>query len=166
MSESHAELKRKINRSLRSETDFMEAESYSQRLAHCYDDIMKRAMLTAIIICYCRPFSRNEQSSTAEATNKISLDEAEGLTDRQLALHKKLIHLRKKVVAHSEHETNPATWNAGTDNAFSYQAQEFNLIKELPNPTELESLCRKRKKQSMDLTSRLNSQLVALQNAL
>ena len=164
--EDRLSVEKKINRSLRSEVDFIEAESYAQRITQARDGETKRALLISTIVCYARPFSKNEWSPNAKAENQLPLDQYDGLTDRETALHDLIVRFRNKAVAHSEHEMNPATWHSGSDQGFSYRAKEYELEEQLPDATELEALCRKRKKQSMDLSFKLNLQLVEMQNAL
>lgn len=165
MPESRLVVEKKINRSLLSEIDFVEAESYAQRITQAQDNVIRRALLIAAIVCYARPFSRNELSADAKAESQLPLDPYEGLSDREKELHNIIVKLRKKAIAHSEHDMNPATWHSGSEQGFSYRAEEYDLEVQLPDANELEALCRKRKKQSMNLSFELNLQLVALQNA-
>jgi hypothetical protein len=64
--------------------------------------------LISAIICYARPFGPNEQGgddAPSDAKLDISLAEFEDAQD--LELHKKIINLRNKAVAHAEFNRNP-----------------------------------------------------------
>jgi hypothetical protein len=165
MSEELESLHARINRSLISEEDFVEAENYAKRIDSAGDLEAKKGLIIATIICYGRPFSMNERKSISEAVPRIELDPHEALSEKERALHDLLVALRNKVVAHSEYQMNPVSWSSGTETGFSFQSARFNLVDAGIIPRELEELCRKRKKQCMDLSFQLNLKLAALKNA-
>jgi hypothetical protein len=165
MSEQIQSLRRQINRCLRSEVDFREAETYAMRIASAGDQEIKRALTIATIICYARPFSRNERDGNAEAEPNISFAPQEGLSAAERGLHDLIIKLRNKAVAHSEHSFNPAYWVAGSERHISYHAPEYEFEKAIKSPADLVTLCRKMKKRSMDLSFKLNERLAKLENA-
>jgi hypothetical protein len=59
-----------------------------------------RCFETALIIAYCRPFSQSE-SDVPPLTLKMA---RANLTEQEKALHRRLIRMRNKIIAHSDRE--------------------------------------------------------------
>ena len=65
------------------------------------------ALLLSAIVSYARPFSHNEIEAIAKANAKITEDVLVRLSDEERALHKKIVSLRNRAIAHSEWSLNP-----------------------------------------------------------
>lgn len=133
-----------------SECDFNEAEIYLVELPNASSDIVRKALLVAAIIAYGRPFTINEKRKPPEASPKITLLNDHLLTDEQRAMHEHLITLRNKAIAHSEFLRNPVVLGAVQENAISFKAEPFEILKEQISSDVFLALCRMRKKQAMD----------------
>ena len=103
-----------INRLSISVRDFEKSTSYLRVLDSLNETVDEacgvlvcESLLLSSIVSYARPFSHNEKDEAAEADPKITGDVLEGLSEEELALHKKLIKLRNKAIAHSEWIMNP-----------------------------------------------------------
>ena len=70
-----------------------------------------RALLTAAIVCYGRPFSGNADHSLAIATSSFRLSH---LSAAERALHQHVLELRNKVIAHSDAERNPVSLDSSS----------------------------------------------------
>lgn len=133
-----------------SECDFNEAETYLVELPNASSDIVRKALLVAAIIAYGRPFTINEKTKPPKASPKITLLNDHLLTDEQRAMHEHLMTLRNKAIAHSEFSRNPVALGAVQENAISFKAEPFEILKEQISPVLFLALCRRRKKQAMD----------------
>lgn len=90
-----------------SAIDFSQAVRFieaAQKVAHTSDEWW--GLMLAAIVCYARPFSPNERRRSAAADSRLEIDARmlrtilENASDRKL--HRRLLRLRNKAVAHSE----------------------------------------------------------------
>lgn len=102
-----ANLNAEFNRWTISSHDFDEAHDYLKVISQ-FDNqpVVQRALLSAAIIAYCRPFMRSDGQPDAAA--KISLPS--GFFDAErMAIHDKVIYLRNRGVAHSDFAIKPTS---------------------------------------------------------
>lgn len=92
----------RFNRTALSRRDFHEACEFLKALPSEDSRTIRYALLTAAIIAYARPFSGNERDGNAEASRHLHIDPSAILNGEQVTLHKHVIRLRNKLVAHAE----------------------------------------------------------------
>jgi hypothetical protein len=95
-----------------SSTDFEEAENFiAAAEKHDEASLEYKALLEVAVIRYARPFSDNEKDpKNSGADSRLGLDPEKVLSVREdFELHKRLVGLRNKVVAHAEAERNPVS---------------------------------------------------------
>lgn len=98
---------KQFNRYLISSEDFLEAKEYLEALKeNPVEVIVQRALLTAAIVCYARPFTNNS-GSRENAIPVISQKFINNIGPKEKELHDKIIELRHKVVAHSDFDAKP-----------------------------------------------------------
>lgn len=85
-----------------------------------YGSIVYEALLIAAIIFYARPFSGNERDQNSNADSKVDEKVLQGLTSEEHEMHKILLMLRNKAIAHSEWTHHPT------------RMHENGLIKSMP----------------------------------
>ena len=102
-----------------SRRDFHEAGEFLKALAAEQNRTIRYALLTAAIVAYARPFSRNERDANAQAERSIRIDPNSILDFQQVALHTEVLRLRNKLVAHSEFAENPVQLLDSTPNGMT-----------------------------------------------
>jgi hypothetical protein len=93
--------------------DYHDTEQFLKATIGMVERDVVEALLRSAIICYARPYSANERDAGAAAESNLKgvIDPQDVLTEPVLLdLHKQIIRLRNKVVAHSEAEFNPANF--------------------------------------------------------
>jgi hypothetical protein len=104
-----------FNRYSISYFDFTKAIQFATETSNFSpSSIAFESLLTSAIITYCRPFSLNERGLEPEAAAKLLIDDFQPLTTVQLDIHKRLVELRNKAIAHSEYQFNPTKFNPKT----------------------------------------------------
>ncbi len=93
-----------------SSNDFEEALSYLNAKPPEDTVVIRRALLTAAIVAYARPFTNNEKGSSAEVTATVSLKLNNILSKDELEQHKHLIEMRNLAIAHSTSELRPVLY--------------------------------------------------------
>ena len=118
-----------------AETMFRQAQS-----AHAEDrQIEARALITAGIIAYARPFSGNSNHPDAAPTPPFSRRQ---LTQEEAALHDQVLQLRNKAVAHTDLEYNAVEIAAYVSNGFVFSASQYQPLDEVSRLGALEQLAR------------------------
>lgn len=143
-------MKADFKRAAISECDFEEAEAYLVEFPKVSSDIIRKALLVAAIIAYVRPFTNNEKGKSPEASPKVTLLHDSLLSDEQQDMHRHLMTLRNKAIAHSEVSRNPVSLGEVQQDGFSFKAEPFQIFNEEISPDLFLALCRRRKKQAMD----------------
>ena len=93
---------RRFNRTHISRRDFSKAISFiDAAMLHELHKPEYEALLLGAIVYYARPFSGNERDNPPLSDTRLVLD-VEGLLRDDFELHKRLIEIRNKAVAHSE----------------------------------------------------------------
>lgn len=74
---------------------------------HLPSSLPYQALLFAAIVCYYRPFTKNEKSRKSTATPSLRIDEFGTLSPSEKEIHEQCRTLRNEALAHSEHRYNP-----------------------------------------------------------
>src|SRR3546814_2517582 len=107
-----------------------------------------RALITAAVVCYARPFSGNIDHPRAIAHPSFKLST---LSPEERALHKHVLELRNKVIAHSDAERNPVRLNSSSSTGWVAgskiydplaEAELIPQIRSEEHTSELQSLMR------------------------
>ncbi len=132
----------KLNRALISHEDIGEAQQYLrllEQLDPASDAVMQRALLTAAVVAYSRPFRRNRGADKAAPYLPVDLDR--WFTPAQLTMHEKILGLRDTAVAHSDYAAKPASRIAGNLAGFSFWGTRFDLLQQQLDVTEWLKMC-------------------------
>jgi len=120
-----------LNRTRLSADDFKEASEYIKYISEVGDnDVLKRALLTAAVVCYARPFTNNQSVRTEESTSQLSVSPKKIFKTDELMLHEKLLALRNEAVAHTEYNRKPVKRLEGTPSGFVMSGKLFDLVSE------------------------------------
>ena len=86
------------------------------------------AALSFVLVVYARPFSGNEKSKAPKALSKLEKElVVHQLDESELRLHKLILRLRNKALAHSEWKSHPSD----IDNNFVISTRPFSVFAEL-----------------------------------
>jgi hypothetical protein len=89
--------------------DFEQARDFiDAALKHDEATLEYRALLLSAIICYARPFSRNEIGKDPAADPKLRGVDVPAVLEADFTLHETIVRLRNIAVAHSASEVNPS----------------------------------------------------------
>ena len=132
----------KIHRLLQSTHDIFQASMYLQEWVPDGPVELRRAIMTAAIISYCRPFTGNRGATDARRL-AISdfLDASVDDELRLLYLHDRLMQFRDTVVAHSDLHAQPITLGTRTETGFNYQQLRIDVLGPAINIIEFRRLC-------------------------
>lgn len=134
-----------LNRANISIKDFEEAKNYLEAYNTTLSDTLKRAVLVAAIIAYARPFTINKGGDKKMATSTLKAKPEKKLEKRELELHKKIIDLRNRGVAHSDYDLRPTRIVEKRKHGFLTVSQGFDVLsQDIPIETFL-SICEKMK---------------------
>ena len=132
----------KLNRALISHEDIGEAQQYLrllEQLDPASDAVVRRALLTAAVVAYSRPFRKSRGGDKAANYLPVNLDQC--FTPAQLAAHQKILDLRDTAVAHSDYAKKPASRVAGNLAGFSFWGARFDLLQQQLNVAEWLTMC-------------------------
>ena len=101
-------LDRTFHRLTTSLVDLNEANQYLGQYNEKMEHVLRRALFSAALVSYSRPFLRSDTGNENRASAKLDGKFLVGLTNEHLALHKKIIDLRNKAVAHSDFDWRPS----------------------------------------------------------
>lgn len=96
-----------FHRAMLSRRDFRQSASFLREIRPERTRIEIDAFLTAAVISYARPFSRNERDPQPLAENRLDISPESVLSAKELATHNQVILLRNKAIAHAEFATDP-----------------------------------------------------------
>lgn len=91
-----------VHQLLNHELYFPELLSWYDEFVYSDDYVNHRAITTAIVVSYSRPFSSNKNSPSATST--LPLKVLRQYDPKERDLHKKIIEYRNQIYAHSEGE--------------------------------------------------------------
>jgi hypothetical protein len=132
-----------LNRLSISVRDFELALEYAKEALRCdFSDRAIEALTFAALVCYYRPFTRNERQTKSSASPSISISDFPQLTETDLELHEKCKELRNKALAHSEFKMYPTRMSMRGDRAVIV-SRPFALLERAPDLRELIALTEK-----------------------
>lgn len=131
----------RFNRLSISAHDFESAANFlAEAKKHHYAGIAQEALIFSAIICYFRPFTRNESDPKSPAASKLELSDFQPLSSSELELHEVCKQLRNKALAHSEISHHPTSLDQETGVVCS---AIFSLVGRAPDLDALEQLIEK-----------------------
>lgn len=91
-----------------SSRDFEEARDFIDAARkHDTSSIEYTALVMAAIVCYARPFTKNEVDRDSAVAPTLTLDNPASVLGSDIELHESIKRMRHKAVAHSESSHNP-----------------------------------------------------------
>ena len=156
---NRVQLEAQFNRAHISRKDFEETQEYlsSFRSRHRYP--LKRAILLAAIISYCRPFTASRGGTHNKATSVLSGNPRSILSKQEYLLHDKLLSLRHEALAHSSFDRKPTGRVTAIGTGFLVQSRPFDLLSESIDVKLFRSMCEKMKNYCIDRLFDLNRHL-------
>jgi hypothetical protein len=148
-----------------SHDDFEEALQYIAKLAGAQDDVLRRALLSAAIVAYARPFSNNSGGATGSATSQLAVRLNKVLTAEEQRLHETLISLRNEVVAHTDFDRKPVKRLKGTHAGFTMSGKLFDLLAQPIDLSLFQAMCNGLRAHCFHSMMELNKQIVEAENA-
>lgn len=131
-SKSEPTLEQKLNRHLISQDDFDQAEMFLLGFNNSQSETVQRALLISAVIAYGRPFSNNELLEDAGASSRIPEEPIiEPLSNVQKKLHRQILQLRNKAVAHSESSHNPLEVDRIAEDELRWLYRPYDILNEL-----------------------------------
>lgn len=135
-----------FNRANISIKDFEEAENYLKEYSTEHSAVLQRAVKVAAIIAYARPFTINKGGDNSLSTPTLKARPDRILDERELVLHKRVIELRNKGVAHSDYELRPTRIVEKRKHGFLTVSQGFDVLSENIPIDQFLSICDKMKR--------------------
>jgi len=118
-----------------SATDFSQAVRFIDAARNAAPTSDERwGLLLAAIVCYARPFSPNERRLSAAADSRLQMDAKmlrtilANTSDRKL--HRRILRLRNKVVAHSESKYSSFRLLGATASAVTFRSVAWHPFDE------------------------------------
>lgn len=133
--------KRQFIRAMISLGDIEESIDYLEAYNGNLPPTIRRAILLAAIISYCRPFFQNAVGSNNEATTKYKFHAKDLFDKEDRDLHNRLLALRKKVLAHSDFNEKPVSIDHVGKHGYSTSLRVFDLLSIKVKPEEILRLC-------------------------
>lgn len=154
-----------FNRTNLSKKDFSEAHNYLLEYLQSGPPFTRRAVIVAAIIAYARPFKHNRGGRAGRATEKLEVDLDRLLSSEERALHKRVIDLRDRAIAHSDYDFRPTERInrelAPGEEGFSTLTAAFDVLDLEPAIQQLTALAQKLERFCMDELFRLDAELSA-----
>ena len=126
-----------------SQHDFEEAEEYLDEMSRHDSEAARRALLSASVIAYARPFTQNDPSSEDRATSHVPTRLLRDLSAEERMLHSRLLELRNKAVAHSSYASRPIQQVTVMETGFSVTGTYFDLTAEGLDQAMFKLICQK-----------------------
>ena len=98
------ELNRTFHRLSTSLIDLKEVRQYLSFPQEEMDEVLRRAVFSAAIVAYSRPFLDSRGGKERLASSKLGKRFWAFLSEKQRTLHEKIVNIRNKAVAHSDFE--------------------------------------------------------------
>lgn len=120
-------LNAEFNRWSISSHDFEDAHEYLKAIDPSIDGTIQRALLSAAIVAYGRPFKRNDTNPKAHRCISLPADLFDATS---LGLHDKIIGLRDRGIAHSDFDLKPTARVQRNDSGVMTWSKPFNPLSE------------------------------------
>ncbi len=149
-------LEAEFNRWTLSRHDFEEAHEYLSVFDSHTDATVQRALLSASIVAYARPFSRHYENPKAHK----NIPRPDAILDSaSLALHDKIIKLRNQGIAHSDYERKPTARVPIDSPGVMSWSKPFNPLSEGIDIAAFRALARRMQFHCWDYARALNHQM-------
>jgi len=125
------DLESRFNRVNMSAKDFEEAHSYLAEFRSDLPMVLQRALLTAAVVAYARPFKNSRGGREGSASAKLPIDIGTLLSMEHIALHERIVDLRDRGIAHSDFSLKPTRRVARQDTAIMAWSKPFDILGEL-----------------------------------
>ena len=158
-------LNAQLSRARIAKWDFEEASSYLMALHGRRIYVIRRALMTAAIVAYCRPFTQNETDSASKATPQLSVSLKELFEAKELELHERLLALRHEALAHSSYARKPVGRVEGNTRGFMLSGRPFDIVSQNVDHKLLLAMCAKLELHCENKMSNLNRHIVRAESA-
>jgi len=158
-------LRAQIARLILSINDFEEALSYLFAKPAKDAVAIRRALLSAAIVAYARPFTQNEADKSTKATSMVALKVKRVLSVEQLHLHDRLLEYRNRAIAHAEHELRPVQYAPLQHPAYLAGHHVFDVLTQPIDRTLFASNCEALRRTAYEDVTALDAQLRQSENA-
>lgn len=158
-------LRAKLHRARLSSDDFTEASGYIAKFEETQDDVLKRGLLTAAVICYCRPFAHSRGGASQHATSQLNVRLQKLFKPQELKLHMTLLSLRNEVVAHTEYSRKPVKRLKGSESGFTMSGKLFDLLAEPIDMSLFRAMCSALQGHCFNFMMQMNKEMVKLENS-
>jgi hypothetical protein len=118
-----------FNRWKLSEKDFEEAHTYLSEFNTDLSMVVQRALLTAAIVAYARPFKRS-RAAEGKASARAPTTLLDALDAEERRLHERIIGIRDEGVAHSDFDRKPTRRVARQDAFMMTWSKPFDVLGE------------------------------------
>lgn len=118
-----------FNRIHISKGDFEEALVYVKLYKDELSDVIKRALISSAIIAYSRPFCKNNGPKNRSVPFILG-GYQKRLSANQIKIHKLILSLRNKAIAHSDYQLKP-THPSISDGTVIQWSKPFDILNEL-----------------------------------
>ena len=150
------QIKAQFYRAHISERDFIEAGEYLRIYRESYSEIIKRSLLFSGIVSYSRPFLNSKSGPAQESTSKLSVKPQKILTTLEFDLHRRVLDLRNRAIAHSEFESKAVSLVSSQAKGFVVGVKLFHLSLPAADVRIFRSMCGKMKMHCTQLMFSLN----------
>jgi hypothetical protein len=154
-----------LHRARLSSDDFAEASEYLLQFGEVQNDVLKRGLLTASVICYCRPFTASRGGFSPHATAQLRVSLRKLFTPQERKLHDTLMSLRNEVVAHTAYSRKPVRRLKGSASGFTMSGKLFDLLSERIDTMLFSAMCGVLRGHCFNSMMQLNAQIVDIENA-
>lgn len=151
-----------------STRDFAEALEYLNKYDPAADFILQRALISAAVIAYARPFSVNKRGTGVRSAETVQLKLRQILSVEQLYFHKKVIAVRNEAIAHSDFERKatrriPPTARTRGMRSFGFltASKMFDILSEIADVAAFRELIIRLQHECLSKKSQLNQFLQA-----
>lgn len=118
--------------------DFKKAKEFLEEAKkHQLGSVVHEALVFTAIVCYFRPFTKNERDKKSRVASRIKLADFAQLTEQQRIIHKKCKELRNKALAHAESKFYPTSIDEETG---VMRSRIFSLVGMTPDLNSLDNL--------------------------
>ena len=144
-----------------SEDDFREATGYLKDYnKHVFNNTNK-ALLSMAIICYSRPFIKsNDAIGKGRSILNVNINNV--YNDKEIKLHKYIVALRNKAIAHSDFEIRPLKLIKSERTGFVIGGKYIDIQSETIDVGMFIKMCEKMIKYSFGKLSSINNKLQLL----
>ena len=150
-----------FNRATIAEKDFAEAEEYLRAYSETLADAIQRALLSAAIVAYARPFKSSDTGG--RSTPSLPSGATRSLGKEQRKLHQKLLAVRDKAVAHSSFSRKATGRAFGRKRGFVMWSKAFDVRGDVENVSEFMDLVTSLRNYCVATAHQLNRRLLDLE---